>query len=127
MVAPGTRYRRKWSAEDDEMILDAEAILRARNRDRSHYKKSRVGVERLFPGSLQSSCTARLKKIANTPEKEVYLGLLEDAWYQIWTTYRETDELEDKHPEHNLEFNVQEHVDFLRKHVNKTEMYVKSS
>ena len=125
--APGTRYRRKWTAEDDETLMDAEAIMRARNRDRSHNQKTRLGIERLFPGSLLSSCTLRLKKIVDTPEKEAYLELLADEWYDIWTKYRETGELNDDTPEHNHDFDVREHVDFLRKHVNKTELYVHRS
>jgi hypothetical protein len=122
MLAPGTRYRRKWTAEDDETLMDAEAIIRARNRDRTHNQRTRLGIERLFAGSLLSSCTFRVKKIVNTPEKEAYLELLADAWYEIWTKYRETEELNDENPEHNLDFDIQEHVDFLRKHVNKTEL-----
>jgi len=125
--APGTRYRRKWTAEDDETLMDAEAIMRARNRDRTHNQKTRLGIERLFPGSLLSSCTLRLKKIVDTPEKEAYLELLADEWYDIWTKYRETGELNDDTPEHNHDFDVREHVDFLRKHVNKTELYVHRS
>jgi hypothetical protein len=104
--------------------MDAEAIIRARNRDRTHNQRTRLGIERLFAGSLLSSCTFRVKKIVNTPEKEAYLELLADAWYDIWTKYRETEELNDDNPEHNLDFDIQEHVDFLRKHVNKTELYV---
>jgi hypothetical protein len=122
MIDPGTRYRRKWSAEDDELIVDAEAIIRARNRDRPHLRKTRVGIERMFPGSLIVSCNARLKKVVNTPEKEAYLDLLASAWYDIWMKYRETDELNDENPEHNENFDMREHVDFLRKHVNKTAM-----
>jgi len=122
MIAPGTRYRRKWSAEDDELLVDAEAIIRARNRDRPHNQRTKIGAERMFPGSQLVSCQSRLKKTINTPEKEIYITLLEQAWYDISMDHR--DELQDEHPEHNNDFDIRAYIEFLRKHVNKTEMYV---
>jgi hypothetical protein len=79
-------------------------------------------MAQLFPGCAAVTFVARLKKAINTPQREAYLTLLENAWYKLWTENRGSPELPDDHPEHNGDFNLRLHIDFLRKHVNKTEM-----
>lgn len=44
---------------------------------------------------------------------------LEDQWYTIWLQYRGTSHLPDEDPISPSNFNLINHVEFLRKHVDK--------
>lgn len=44
---------------------------------------------------------------------------LEDQWYTIWLQYRGTPHLPDEDPISPSNFNLINHIEFLRKHVDK--------
>lgn len=81
-------------------------------------------MEQLFPDCLPVTFLARLKKSISTPERETYLDLLENSWFEIWTRLRGTDELPDPKPESNTEFDLRRHIDVLRRKINKSKLYV---
>jgi hypothetical protein len=79
-------------------------------------------MEQLFPDVLTVTFTSRVKRAIATPTGEAYLDLLTDAWNQIWQKARGTDKLDDGDPTSNVAFDLQSHVDFLRKNIRKTEL-----
>ncbi|OXG21104.1 hypothetical protein C366_01657 [Cryptococcus neoformans Tu401-1] len=111
------RSKRKWTTEDDELMLDSEAIIRARSRTNAY--KGRAAMSQLYPRITASTFRMRIMKIAGEPGKLAYLERLEQAWYELWLKYRGTEELPDDNIESSVEFDLKAHIDFLRKHVDK--------
>lgn len=120
-VAAGTRVRRKWTDEDDELILDAEAIIKARNRDITN-GRGRAAMEQLFPNVLGVTFLARVKRSTSTSSGQAYLNLLINAWYDLWKKHRGTDALPDQDFKTNIHFDLAGHIKFLREHIKKTEL-----
>ncbi|OXH39068.1 hypothetical protein J008_01658 [Cryptococcus neoformans] len=111
------RSKRKWTTEDDELMLDSEAIIRARSRTNAY--KGRAAMSQLYPRITASTFRMRIMKIAGEPGKLAYLERLEQAWYELWLKFRGTEELPDDNIESSVEFDLKAHIDFLRKHVDK--------
>lgn len=103
------------------MIVDAEAIIRCRNRGVTG-NRGRYAMEQLFPGCMAQTFGNRLKKAIDTPEKESYLYLLEQAWYAIWTELRGTEELPDPNIESNEDFDLRKHLEVFRRKINKNSL-----
>lgn len=100
------------------MIVEAEAIIRCRNRDVIG-NMGRRAMTQIFPGCLPVTFLTRLKKVTDTPEKQSFLGLLEKAWYPIWMSLRGSEELPDPIPESNIDFDLPKHIEVLRRKINK--------
>lgn len=111
------RSKRKWTIEDDELMLDSEAIIRARSRTNAY--KGRAAMSQLYPRITASTFRMRIMKIASEPGKLAYLERLEQAWHELWLKHRGTEELPDENVESSVEFDLKAHIDYLRKHVDK--------
>ncbi|WWD18115.1 hypothetical protein CI109_102564 [Kwoniella shandongensis] len=111
------RSKHKWTAEDDDLFLDAEAVIRARSRSNGY--KGRVAMSQYYPEVSTQTFLARLKKIVLQPGKQAYLDRLEQAWFDVWTDYRGTAELPDENVDSSTEFDLKSHVQFLRSKVDK--------
>lgn len=119
MTANGARRnRRAWNHEEDELLLDSEAIIRARNRGIPNNRGRAAVAQVLGQGSAQI-WNGRLKKILAAPGKFAYLERLSDVWYDLWNQHRGTAELPDEDPKSNTNFDLRKHIDFLRSKVNK--------
>ncbi|KAK8865706.1 hypothetical protein IAR55_000851 [Kwoniella newhampshirensis] len=112
-----TRSKRKWSTEDDDLFLDAEAVIRARSRTNGY--KGRAAMSQYYPDISTQTFLARIRKITAQPGKLAYLDRLEQAWYDVWVQYRGTAELPDADPDSSTEFDLKRHVEFLRAKVDK--------
>nr|XP_019011884.1 uncharacterized protein I206_02720 [Kwoniella pini CBS 10737]OCF50665.1 hypothetical protein I206_02720 [Kwoniella pini CBS 10737] len=112
------RSKRKWTVEDDEMIFDSEAIIRARSRSNGH--KGRQAVhDQIFPDMAPTTLRNRLHKILTQPGKKAYFDRVEDAWYNLWSKIKGTDELKDDHPDDSVNFDLKDHVKVLREKIDK--------
>ncbi|WVF70857.1 hypothetical protein IAT40_005651 [Kwoniella sp. CBS 6097] len=116
-VGPYTRVKRKWTHQDDEDILDAEAIIRARGRA-SNYR-GRTAMHQLELGVQVQTFLTRVRKITAQPGKLAYLEKLEQAYYDLWQQHRGTEKLEDPNPDSPIDFDLKKHTQFLREHVDK--------
>ncbi|WVQ97216.1 hypothetical protein IAU59_004326 [Kwoniella sp. CBS 9459] len=116
-VGPHTRVKRKWTHQDDEDILDAEAIIRARGRA-SNYR-GRTAMNQLELGVQVQTFLTRVRKITLQPGKKAYLEKLEQAYHDLWMQHRGTDKLEDPNPDSPTDFDLKKHTQFLRDHVDK--------
>ncbi|RXK42604.1 hypothetical protein M231_00158 [Tremella mesenterica] len=114
----GPRRRKQWSNEDDENLLDAEAIIRARSRNLPG-NKGRQAVSQIFPDVGLQTFRSRLKKIFETAGKKPYFDRLEDAWYNVWQAHKGTPELPDPDPDSVVNFDLSAHIKFLRQKINK--------
>jgi hypothetical protein len=123
-VPKGARRRKHWSHEDDELLLDAEAIILARANGRRN--PGRAAAAQLFPELSNTSFLHRIKKILTYPGKQAYLEKLVAAWTEVWMEHRGTEALPDDKPESLTEFDLKRHVEFLREKINKTNLYVAS-
>nr|XP_019050604.1 hypothetical protein I302_01041 [Kwoniella bestiolae CBS 10118]OCF29534.1 hypothetical protein I302_01041 [Kwoniella bestiolae CBS 10118] len=111
------RSKRKWTHEDDDLLIDAEAIIRARSRASGY--KGRQAIFQIFPGAVASTIRSRLTKITSQPGKKAYYERLEQAWYELWMNMRGTDELVDENPESPFEFDLKDHIRVLREKIDK--------
>lgn len=62
--------------------------------------------------------------LREAPGAEPYLKRLEDAWYDLWSQHRGTEDLPDDDPQSPSNFDLVKHVKFLRRHIDKNAMYV---
>lgn len=115
----GTRRRHKWSLQDDELLLDAEAIIRARSRGRI---RARQAMTQVFPDIGHQPILTRIKKLLLEPGKLQYFERLEQAWYDLWTMKRGTPELVDDTPDMPQNFDLKHHIDYLREHIKKSDL-----
>ncbi|WVR05664.1 hypothetical protein IAU60_002686 [Kwoniella sp. DSM 27419] len=111
------RSTKKWTHEDDDLYLDMEAIIRARSRSSGY--RGRKAMEQFYDGISPQTSLMRIKKILAQPGKQAYYDRLEQAWYELWQQVRGSDELEDRNPESPVDFDLRQHVDFLRARIDK--------
>ncbi|KAF9015475.1 hypothetical protein BDQ17DRAFT_1386204 [Cyathus striatus] len=116
------RTRFQWNREYDELARDASAIIKARCRGLP--RLDWAAFEQVFPAVPRNTVRQRLSHIKDTPGNETYLARLEDKWYDLWTRYRGTTLLPDDDPQSTSNFDLIQHVDFLRKHVDKNALRV---
>ncbi|WWC87968.1 uncharacterized protein L201_002870 [Kwoniella dendrophila CBS 6074] len=112
-----TRSKRKWTHEDDEFMLDGEAIIRARSRVNGY--KGRQAMNQIYPEMAASTLRTRLAKITCQPGKQAYYERLEDAWFDLWIKLRGTEELVDDHQDSTTEFDLKDHIRVLREKIDK--------
>jgi hypothetical protein len=115
----GKRNRRFWSREDDETLLDCEAIISARTSASSTAKRTRAAFEQVLGTGSASKWRLRLQRLLEHPSRPAYLAKLTDTWMSIWTQYRGTPELPDDNQESNTEFDLRAHLAFLREKIDK--------
>lgn len=115
-VAVSRRKRFKWTEEYDELAIDAMSIIRVRARD-ARVTVDLDAIRQVFPGLDRNGVRNRLKRI--TAPLESYVRRLEAAWHSLWLQHRGTKELSDKDPTDLRDFDLAEHVIFLRQHIDK--------
>ncbi|KAG8220242.1 hypothetical protein J3R82DRAFT_1283 [Butyriboletus roseoflavus] len=115
------RPRFHWTQEFDELARDASAIIRARCR------ASRLDLsafDQVFPTVPRNSVRQRITHLRDNTSEDTYMKRLEDQWYTIWLQYRGTPHLPDEDPNSSSNFNLINHIEFLRKHVDKNALRV---
>lgn len=111
------RHRFQWNPEFDELARDASVIIRARCRD--HSRLDWGAFEQVFPAVPRNTVRQRLAHIKETPGDEAYLRRLEDVWYELWLEHRGGEMLPDENPHSPSNFDLINHIRFLRTHVDK--------
>lgn len=120
--APRTRKAAfEWTRIKDELLRDGVVILRCRDRHRNpaNPTKNWKALNQIFPEPPANNLKARFDKLCTAVGEEAYLAQLEAEWDKLWTAHRGTDELEDATPKHPTDFDLYEHIQFLRTHINK--------
>jgi hypothetical protein len=113
----GRRYRHAWTKEEEELILDCEAVIRARAR--ASQQRGRAAMREIFPMIGDQVLRAKVKKLLEPPGKAAYYQRLEDAVANILDEYQGTDDLPDPNPGSITHFNLRLYVDFVRTKINK--------
>ena len=117
------RRRKNWTHENDETLIDAEAILRARAQGRPNPSRAgRAAAVQIFPDVMPHMINSRIKKLLALPGKEGYIERLEHAWNEIWIEHRGTETLPDTDPQNMTEFDLAAHIRFLRERIVKFKM-----
>ncbi|OAX37287.1 hypothetical protein K503DRAFT_866963 [Rhizopogon vinicolor AM-OR11-026] len=119
---PQRRARFHWTREYDELARDASAIVRARCRNGAKLDLS--AFDQVFPAVPRSSVRFRLAHLRENTGEDVYMKRLEDRWYGIWVQHRGTEHLPDEDPESPSNFDIVNHIEFLRNHVDKNALRV---
>ena len=117
-----TRRRRKWDREDDDMLLDSEAIIRHRALN-NHNARGRPAMVQVFPDVGPQTLLQRFRKVVAMPGKQAYYDRLFDAWSDVWEKHKA--ELPDPNPDSFTEFDLPLYLSFLRSHVHKTTVCVR--
>ena len=118
---PKRRKRKTWSAEDDELLLDCEAIIRARARDLIN-AKGRYAINQVIHGVGHQTLLSRVKRILQMPGKAAYFARLTDTIYELWMQHRGTELLPDPDPESIINFDLRLHLEFFRSKLHKPSM-----
>ncbi|KAG1845522.1 hypothetical protein DFJ58DRAFT_800982 [Suillus subalutaceus] len=111
------RSRFHWTREYDELARDASAIIRARCR--GGVKIDLSAFDQVFPAVPRNSVRLRLSHLRENTGEEVYMRRLEDRWHELWVQHRGTEHLPDEDPQSPSNFDIVNHIEFLRKHVDK--------
>ena len=110
------KRRFKWSADYDELALDAMAIIRARARNAGRTVDLEP-LRQIFPGIDRNGVRNRVRRIIRPIEG--YVRRLETTWAKFWLEFRGTDGLSDEHPHNLRDFDLAEHIIFLRQRIDK--------
>ncbi|KAG2345257.1 hypothetical protein BDR05DRAFT_1058382 [Suillus weaverae] len=116
------RSRFHWTREYDELARDTSAIIRARCR--GGVKIDLSAFDQVFPAVPRNSVRLRLSHLRENTGEEVYMKRLEDRWYDLWVQHRGTEHLPDEDPQSPSNFDIVNHIEFLRKHVDKNALRV---
>ncbi|KAG7098926.1 hypothetical protein E1B28_000821 [Marasmius oreades] len=120
--SPTRRHRFQWNRDFEELARDASAIIKARCRDVSRLDWG--AYEQVFPTVPRNTVRQRVARIRENPANDAYLNRLEDRWYELWVQHRGTVHLPDIDPTSPTNFNLIEHIEFLRKHIDKSALRV---
>lgn len=116
------RPRFHWTREFDELARDASAIIRARCRDVGKLDLS--ALDQVFPAVPRNSVRQRIAHLRENPAQDLYMKRLENQWYTMWTQHRGSSHLPDDYPESPSNFDIVNHLEFLRKHIDKNALRV---
>jgi hypothetical protein len=118
----GRRVRNFYTSEQDELLLDAVAVLKARMKKLS--TRIQYGVlERLFKGHKASVLRSRSMVLLKKPEEQIYHDRLVEAWLKVYEQRKDTDEnLQDPNEGSMTDFDIASFIRCLRQHVNKRAM-----
>jgi transcription factor C subunit 3 len=95
-------------------------IIKARCR--SSYRVEWEACRQVFPALNRNSFRNRIPKLL--AGREGYAECLENTWRALWEKHRGTTELSDPHPTDLQDFDLAEHITFLRRHIDKDNLYV---
>jgi len=107
-----------WTKARDELLRDAIVILRCRDKYRNQ-RKNWSALSQVLPEFTPTSRTARYEQVRQAVGEEAYLNQLEVEWGKLWSQFRGTDQLADPNPRDPNDFNLMEHINFLRAHIDK--------
>ncbi|KAG1730414.1 uncharacterized protein EDB91DRAFT_786767 [Suillus paluster] len=116
------RSRFHWTREYDELARDTSAVIRARCR--GGVKIDLSAFDQVFPGVPRNSVRLRLSHLRENTGEEVYMKRLEDRWHDLWIQHRGTEHLPDEDPQSPSNFDIINHIEFLRQHVDKNALRV---
>ncbi|KAF9269944.1 hypothetical protein L218DRAFT_888243 [Marasmius fiardii PR-910] len=119
---PTRRHRFQWNRDYEELARDASAIIKARCREAPRLDWG--AYEQVFPAVPRNTVRQRIAHIRENPANDAYLNRLEDRWYELWVQHRGTAHLPDPYPTNPTSFDLIEHIEFLRKHINKNALRV---
>ncbi|KAL1410906.1 hypothetical protein Q8F55_001849 [Vanrija albida] len=114
------RYRHNWTREEEELLIDAEAVIRARCRGTTN--RGRPAMSQIFPQLQHQVVRSKIKKLLEIPGREAYFRRLEDSFYSLLIEHRGSAELPDPNPGSHVDFDVRAHVNFLRQRINKNHL-----
>ncbi|KAL7425064.1 hypothetical protein Q5752_000752 [Cryptotrichosporon argae] len=134
-----TRARRatyRWTAEDEAMLIEGTAVLYARYRSQTAATATNIGgagdrvphtahnaLQQLFPGySVTGVLMPRVRFINRRPGRQAYFDHLVDEYHKLWVEYKGSEALPGGQPVDSADFDLKEHIDFLRSHVDTTAM-----
>jgi hypothetical protein len=83
--------------------------------------------DQVFPAVPRPSIRLRLAHLRENIGEDVYMKRLEDRWYDLWVQHRGTEYLPDEDPHSPSNFDIVNHIEFLRKHVDKNALWVYST
>jgi hypothetical protein len=112
------RSRFLWTRELDELAQDAMVIVRTRCADARRVELS--ALEQVFTVPPRNAVRMRVATMREQPNVDAYMKRLEEHWGQLWRQYRGTDDLPDADPTSTTNFDLIEHIEFLRRHIDKT-------
>ncbi|GAA5994066.1 hypothetical protein JCM5350_003696 [Sporobolomyces pararoseus] len=115
----GRRVRNFYTSEQDELLLDAVAILKARTKTIN--ARINYGVlERLFKGHKSSILRSRSIVLLKKPEEQAYHDRLVEAWIKVYNELKDTDEnLKDPNEDSMTDFDIASFIRCLRSNVDK--------
>ncbi|KAG2370198.1 hypothetical protein BDR07DRAFT_1386752 [Suillus spraguei] len=116
------RSRFHWTREYDELARDASAIIRARCRN--GIKIDLSAFDHVFPAVPRNSVRLRLSHLRENTGEEVYMKRLEERWHDLWVQHRGTEHLPDEDPQSPSNFDIINHIEFLRTHIDKNALRV---
>nr|CRX79294.1 hypothetical protein [Leucosporidium scottii] len=114
----GRLPRNFFTAEQDDLLLDAAAILRAR----AEYVGRRIvwtPLSQLFSEIPSSKMRHHFKRLTQSREEQTYHDRLVEGWHVEWEKKRGSPELPDEHPQDQLRFELADFVRCLRANVDK--------
>jgi hypothetical protein len=76
-------------------------------------------LETIFPAIPRNSVRQRIARWLEEPQLASYLARLENTWTELWLQYRGTELLSDPNPYSIVDWPIIEHIEFLRKHIDK--------
>ncbi|GAA6062944.1 hypothetical protein JCM10212_005957 [Sporobolomyces blumeae] len=115
----GRRVRNFYTMEQDELLLDAVAVLRARAQS-INARISYLVLEKLFKGHKASVLRTRSLTLLKKVEEQAYHDRLVDAWLEVYHVKRTEDpELADPNPKSMTDFDIASFIRCLRKNVDK--------
>ncbi|KAJ8517040.1 hypothetical protein ONZ45_g5742 [Pleurotus djamor] len=116
------RHRFQWDNDYEELARDASVIIKARCRDLP--RLDLAALDQVFPSVPRNTVRQRLVHIRDSPGNEAYLKRLEDKWYEFWVQHRGTALLPDHDPQSASDFDLPNHIEVLRKHIDKNALRV---
>lgn len=106
----------------DELLIDAEAVIRARSIGRGNRGRKAMGKLAAFNEVGYQNIRVRLTRLRQDPAKDAYFNHLVGAWRQLWLQKRGTPELPDPNWEDVDDFPIGEHIEYMRAHLVKGDM-----
>lgn len=104
------------------MLLEGEAIIRARWIGRSVAKPGRQALDQIFPNVSGQVFRNRLKRLLARPGGQAYFDRLVDEFHELWVENQGSEELPDENPESSHEFDIKKHIAYLRAHIQREEL-----
>ena len=119
VLAKGQRIPRNFfNDEQNELALDAVAVLKARS-DVLNQRIAYAAMVQLFPGLGAPKLRQWFQRLVTKDEDKAYHERLKDAWAVVWLAKRDTDELPDPEPTSMLDVDLPAFVRCLRANVDK--------